>query len=207
MAAGIYDSLTGKRFGKLIVLDIFDRIGKSCAKRYRCVCDCGTEKIQHRVNLLRGEATSCGSKSCRKSVRGSNNVMWSGGVKYRAGYKLLYLPEHPRAVGGYVREHILIAEKALGKYIDKKHPIHHVDGNAANNTNDNLVICENQGYHMILHARTRTVLAGGNPNTEKYCNLCKHVKHKSKFFKNRTSWDNFDSTCKDCRNAYRNKVG
>lgn len=51
--------LTGRRFGKLVVLNrgINNAYGKS---RWLCRCDCGTEKLVTGSVMVRGEARSCG---------------------------------------------------------------------------------------------------------------------------------------------------
>lgn len=46
--------LTGKRFGRLTV------IGRVPKFEWRCVCDCGTERVIHRSRLLSGSSKSCG---------------------------------------------------------------------------------------------------------------------------------------------------
>ncbi len=89
------------------------------------------------------------------------------------GYVYLSIPEHPRSgKDGYVLEHIVIAERALGKSLPPKALVHHVNEDSSNNTNSNLVICQNQAYHMLLHARRRALLACGNANWRK-CPVCK----------------------------------
>ena len=86
------------------------------------------------------------------------------------GYKLVYKPEHPRArTHGYVREHILIAEKALGKPLPKGAEVHHY-GKKIDNTK--LVICQDRAYHMLLHVRMRALKACGHASWRK-CNYCK----------------------------------
>ena len=68
---------------------------------------------------------------------------------------MCWAPDHPNAQRGYVREHVLIVERALGKVLAPKHPVHHFDGDKHNNSNKNLVVCEDQSYHMLLERRQR----------------------------------------------------
>lgn len=75
-------------------------------------------------------------------------------------------------VHGDRREHLTIAERALGKPIPPGAEIHHVDGDPANNTPSNLVICPCREYHSLLHIRTRALDACGNANWRK-CKRCK----------------------------------
>lgn len=52
---------------------------------------------------------------------------------------------HPRAdSSGNVLEHILIAEKALGKHLPDKAEVHHVNEIKTDNRNENLVICQDR---------------------------------------------------------------
>jgi hypothetical protein len=82
-------------------------------------------------------------------------------------------PAHPRAKhNGYVHNYILVAEKALGHFLPAKAQVHHFDENRLNDSPGNLVICENQAYHALLHMRVRAKRACGNPNWRK-CVLCK----------------------------------
>ena len=69
-------------------------------------------------------------------------------------------------------EHIAQAEMALGKPLPKGAIVHHVDMNPSNNSHSNLVICQNQAYHLLLHVRTRAYNACGNASWRK-CKICK----------------------------------
>ena len=86
------------------------------------------------------------------------------------GHKMVYKPEHPRAwTHGCIPEHILIAEKALGKPLPKGAVIHH-HGKKTDNTR--LVVCQDQAYHLLLHRRTKALRACGHANWRK-CQFCK----------------------------------
>lgn len=88
------------------------------------------------------------------------------------GYVRLYRPEHPKAgSNGYVMEHVLVAEKAIGKYLPDGAVVHHINELRGDNRNENLLVCD-RAYHATLHARMRARQATGNPNWLR-CSLCK----------------------------------
>lgn len=74
--------------------------------------------------------------------------------------------------GRAVMEHVLVAERALGKLIPKGAEVHHIDENKMNNNPTNLVICPDRAYHALLHVRQRAYEACGNYNWIK-CDICK----------------------------------
>ena len=58
--------------------------------------------------------------------------------------------------GKRIGEHVLVAERALGKPLPKGAIVHHVNGKPWDNfTPFNLVVCPNQDYHLLLHRRAR----------------------------------------------------
>lgn len=78
----------------------------------------------------------------------------------------LYLSANSR------NQHVVVAERALGRPLPKGAVVHHVDENRHNNVPSNLVICPSQEYHQLLHMRMRAKKACGNPNWRK-CVYCK----------------------------------
>ena len=55
-----YDDLTGKRFGKLVVLNEAEKIGMSGKSRWDCLCDCGKQTTVFSTALKSGNTKSCG---------------------------------------------------------------------------------------------------------------------------------------------------
>lgn len=140
-----------------------------------CECGCGQRTtIPRYTNNSNGRIKGKPLRFIRgHSNRKETHPQWKGGKRMdKRGYVLVLSPAHPRAVKGYVPEHILIAEQALGKFLPVGAVVHHVDENTSHNTNDNLVICPGQGYHSLLHQRLRALRACGNPNWRK-CQICK----------------------------------
>lgn len=106
--------------------------------------------------------------------KGSEHPQWKGGMAVINGYIAIKQPNHPRAhqPNGHVYEHILVAEHALGHFLPLHALVHHVNQDPRDNRPCNLVICEDQAYHMLLHKRLRGYLANGNPDSRK-CTYCK----------------------------------
>lgn len=76
---------------------------------------------------------------------------WRSG--HSKGYMRTKCPSHPNAgKDGYVYEHIYKATIAISRGLRKGETVHHIDGNPANNSNDNLLICTHS-YHRQLHER------------------------------------------------------
>ncbi len=133
-------------------------------------------------------------------ARGENHYNWKGGrITDQYGYSLIYSPDHLNKRKNYVREHILVAEKALDKYLPRDVVVHHVDEIRGNNKSNNLVVCENQKYHMLLHKRMRALKACGNPNAKK-CRYCgdHDLAGENDMSKNRREHN-------ECRRVYQRK--
>ncbi len=80
-------------------------------------------------------------------------------------------PDGYRTVRGRL-EHVLTAERALGKPLPAGAEVHHVNEVRSDNQPSNLVICQDRAYHKLLHLRTAALNACGNPNFRR-CRICK----------------------------------
>ena len=69
-------------------------------------------------------------------------------------------------------EHILIVEKVLGHALPSKAVVHHVNENGSDNRNSNLVVCQDQAYHLLLHRRQDALAVSGHADWRK-CKFCK----------------------------------
>lgn len=108
------------------------------------------------------------------SFKKENNPFWKGGkIINGCGYVTVANQEHHRAsVAGRVPEHILIVESILKKPLPEKAEIHHTNEIRSDNSNNNLVVCEDRKYHALLHIRTKALKACGHGSWLK-CWVCK----------------------------------
>ena len=105
---------------------------------------------------------------------------------------------------GPVRLHILRAERAPGKSLPPGAVVHHADGSKGDHAQ--LVICQDQAYHMLLHARMRLRTAGGNPNTDARCSRCRFVKPRSDFNRNSNGPFGVMAICRACQSIIGKQV-
>ncbi len=104
--------------------------------------------------------------------RGPNNPQWRDGRIRCESSPYVYVNVGPDE---YQLEHIVIAEGALGRPLPNGSVVHHSNGNGKDNRHSNLVICQDNAYHRLLHARIRVRDAGGDPNTQGICSACRRV--------------------------------
>ena len=134
-----------------------------------CQCGCGgrtniTSKTCTRTGAIKGEPLRF--IHGHHNMRGDKSYNWKGGTTRSHGYLKRLKPDYHRSDSkGYVPEHIFLAENALGKPLPEKAVVHH-------HTQEQLVICQDQAYHLFIHQRKRAYDACGHANWRK-CTICK----------------------------------
>lgn len=127
-----------------------------------CQCGCGkkttiSDKTDRRAGWMKNKPRRFISGHNRRGFSGVKSPSWKGGrFKDIRNHIRILMPNHPRAdCKGYIKEHIFLAEKALGKVMPPKVVVYH-------HSTSQLVICQNQAYHLFLHKRMREAINANN---------------------------------------------
>lgn len=139
--------LTGIVSGRLKVVSFAEVKTLTNGKRFaywNCICECGKSTVVCGTNITRSAVKSCGclrdDKLRRRNTlqKGSKHPAWKSGRLKDNGYILIHKPDHPNAVKGYVREHRLVMEIHLGRYLLPSETVHHKNGVKEDNRLENL---------------------------------------------------------------------
>lgn len=116
---------------------------------------CGAVYTVRRGVLIAGKRPFCSAVCYHAHNRGENHGQWAGGrwLEQSKGYICIAVKN-----GGHRPEHIVIAEKVLGRRLRKGEVVHHVNGDKTDNRQNNLLICTNV-YHTALHQRMSMLYA------------------------------------------------
>lgn len=138
------------------------------------VCSaCGVERPmeKNRKRHYREGARSfvCG-QACR-NVFVRLKLMSGKPTRHAAGYLLENVGPGQQALA-----HRVVVERVLGHALPERCPVHHVNEDKTDNRNGNLVACEDDAYHKLLHYRAKIVRRGGKPGIHRICAGCDELR-------------------------------
>lgn len=125
------------------------------------------------------------------------------------GYVIVHTPDHPHAAKNKtMKEHRLVMETHLGRYLLPEEVVHHKNGIKDDNRLENLVLFSNHAEHYAHHTeegnhpRQKPV----NTSSHRQCNRCKEIKELTthNFYRGTKAAFGFGYTCRHCTRI-RNK--
>jgi hypothetical protein len=142
---GNLTDLSGKKFGRLTVLNRSgsSKIGKVT---WNCLCECGNQVVAVGYSITSGRKKSCGCLHKESSISNlPKNVKPLGHERLtKKGYVVV------KTESGFVRKHVLVMERHIGRKLLPGEIVHHKDENKLNNDISNLEIMLH-GEHTVMH--------------------------------------------------------
>ena len=129
----------------------------------------------------------------KQRQHGAGSIMPSGYIRFRSS-------ANPNGK----REHVVVAERALGRPLPASAVVHHVNEVPGDNRPENLIICPDEAYHNLLHKRMRALAACGNANFLK-CKVCKQYDARANLFCEKNDRHHWHRSCLNASQRKRHR--
>ena len=157
---------------KLTMKEVADTLGISVGKVFNRLKVMGVHSRGHKDYLASEEVIeNCrklglsgkGKKLSEKTKALIAEAHFKGGIGHKKkrcdGYISIYFPDHPRSTKeGYIMEHVLVMEAALGRHLSPDEVVHHKNFKRDDNRLSNLQLMtkhSHMSYHMKLRHKKR----------------------------------------------------
>jgi len=126
---------------------------------------CGKEFKTYKSKIKLGRGKYC-SKKCsliatnKELIKNGEKTRFKKGERHKwhshksvsgEGYVQIFSPNHPfKTKRGYVREHRLVMEEHIGRYLKDDEIVHHINGDKQDNRIENLMIVS-KVEHIKIH--------------------------------------------------------
>lgn len=130
--------------------------------------------------------------------KGSNGHWKGGRIIDKIGYVSIYVPNHPNNTQNkYVKEHRLVMEKHIKRFLLPNERVHHLNGNKSDNRIENLVLFENESEHQKLEQgiKSKNKIKDGR----KECSKCHKILPLRYFNKNNSTFIGYRPDCRECQ--------
>jgi len=124
--------------------------------KFICEC-CGKEFGRPRRVNAKGKRIRFCSRDCANKSTRSSLIKQKTRHKTK-GYISIWEPEHPRSLGGRVKQQILIMEKMIGRYLKEGEIVHHINYLEDDDREENLYLCNTRKDHDKIHRLSRFLI-------------------------------------------------
>ena len=139
-------------------------------EKFTVACEvCGKEMSRPKSQVEDKKYIVCSRKCFFTRIKGVNLsgffkkgnkkekcINYKDGKQMANGYVMVLLPEYPNATRkGYVYEHRVVMEQSIGRYLDAKEVVHHINEVKTDNRIENLMLFKSVGEHTSHHLHIR----------------------------------------------------